>query len=257
MTDGVKPQGHDFHCHIDLYPNPAAMIALCENNKIITLAVTTTPRAWTQNKKWASTSTFVYPACGLHPELVGEQYHEIELLERHLTDSTLIGEVGLDGSPRYQSSWENQKDVFARVLQGAQKLGGRVISIHSRRAVKEVVEMIETLTTPDRVLCILHWFSGPKSVATKAASAGCYFSVNSQMLCSKQGSEIIRNLPVDRLLTETDGPFTKDAGHKSVPSDVLKLTDRLADLRQVSNRAIEDALNNNARRVFAFAGISF
>jgi TatD DNase family protein len=257
MTDKTNPQGYDFHCHIDLYPDPAAMISQCDSSSIMTLAVTTTPKAWAQNKKWASSSPFVYPACGLHPELVGERYSEIELLEQLLKDSTLIGEVGLDGSPRYRESWENQKDVFARVLRGAQKIGGRVISIHTRRAAKEAVEMIEALTTPDRVLCILHWFSGAKSVVVKAAAAGCYFSVNNQMICSKQGSVIIKNIPAERLLTETDGPFTEEAGRKSVPSDVLQLPERVAELRKADVHSINEAIYENARRVFQFGGINY
>ena len=180
MTSRVTPQGYDFHCHIDLYPDPLGMISACDRDRIITLAVTTTPKAWSQNQKWTRPSDFVHSAVGLHPELVGERYHEIELLERYARESSLIGEVGLDGSPKYLESWENQKDVFSRVLKKAQTLGGRVVSIHNRRAAREVMDMIRELTTPDRVLCILHWFSGTKSIAMQAASAGCYFSVNSQ-----------------------------------------------------------------------------
>ena len=173
------------------------------------------------NRKWTATSNFVHAAVGLHPELVGEHYQEIDLLEQYVGESPLIGEVGLDGSPKYRDSWEEQKDVFSRVLRKSQMLGGRLVSIHSRRAAKDVVQMIRDLTTHDRVQCILHWFSGTKSVAMQAASAGCYFSINSQMLQSKQGSDLVKDLPDDRLLTETDGPFTKFANRYSKPSDVL------------------------------------
>lgn len=257
MTSRAMPQGYDFHCHIDLYPDPLGIISACDRDRIMTLAVTTTPKAWPQNRKWTSRSDFVHSAVGLHPELVGERYQEIELLERYVGESSLIGEIGLDGSPKYRDSWENQKDVFSRVLKKAQTLGGRVVSIHSRRAAKEVVEMIRELTTPDRVLCILHWFSGTKSVAMQAASVGCYFSVNSQMLQSKQGSEFVKALPSDRLLTETDGPFTKVANRSNVPRDVLSLPERIAELRGTSTEQIYDEISRNARHVFEKADIRF
>ena len=51
MTDAAE--GYDFHCHLDLFPDPPAAMASCEKHRIMTLAVTTTPRAWAQNKRWA------------------------------------------------------------------------------------------------------------------------------------------------------------------------------------------------------------
>lgn len=256
MSKWTDANGYDFHCHIDLYPDPVSIISQCERSSIVTLAVTTTPQAWLQNKEWADSFDFVFPAVGLHPELVGERFHELELLEQYLRDSPLIGEVGLDGSPKYRNSWEKQKEVFARVLQTAQKLGNRVISIHSRRAAKEVVDMIETLTTPDRVLCILHWFSGSEAVAQKAISLGCYFSVNGQMIGSRHGATIARNLPYDSILTETDGPFSIEDKRKSIPTDILMTAERLSDLREVSREEMNSILLNNSEQLFKFAGIS-
>ncbi len=256
MTLSDSPQGYDFHCHIDLYPDPQAVIAACEQQRIMAIAVTTTPKAWPQNRKWAAQSKFVHAAVGLHPELVGERHQEINLLERYIDESPLIGEVGLDGSPRYRDSWEKQKEVFSRVLRRAQAIGGRVVSIHSRRAAKEVVEMIREITTPDRVLCILHWFSGPKSIALKAASAGCNFSINSEMLNSKQGADIVKALPIDKLLAETDGPFTRLADRSQMPLDVLTLPERMAELLGVSSGQMGDAINRNAKQICQMADLT-
>ena len=77
------------------------------------------------------------------------------------------------------------------------------------------------------------------------------------MLQSKQGSEIIRALPSDRLLTETDGPFTKVANRSSVPRDVLSLSERIAEQRGESTEQINDAISRNARHVFERANIPF
>ncbi len=67
-------RGFDFHCHVDLDRDPARLISQCEGERIVTVAVTTTPKAWAQNHKWTARSGYVRAAVGLHPELVGERY---------------------------------------------------------------------------------------------------------------------------------------------------------------------------------------
>jgi len=211
-----KPvKGFDFHCHIDLYPDPPAVIAKCTRDQIVTLAVTTTPKAWLHNCRSTETSQYVKAAVGLHPELVGERYQEIELLETYINESNFVGEVGLDGSSQYRGSWKQQIDVFQRALRCSQRLGGRVISIHSRKAAEDVVEMIRKCITPERTRCVLHWFSGSLRTAQAAAALGCYFSVNHRMLENNAGVALLQALPQDRILTETDGPFTSLGARKS------------------------------------------
>ena len=255
MTERLLVGGFDLHCHIDLFPNPAALITRCEKDQIVALAVTTTPLAWAQNRSWTARSRYVHAAAGLHPELVGERHAEIVLLERALEESSFIGEIGLDGSPQHRESREIQKRVFVRILSSAQRLGGRVASIHSRRAAADVLRCIEEHTSSERVLPILHWFSDSVAVAKRALSLGCYFSVNHRMLESAVGMELIRNLPSNRLLTETDAPFTAVDDRKTEPRDVAVAVERLAIARGVSLLEMRETLAVNARKVFAFAGI--
>ena len=255
MNDIQGIRGFDFHCHVDLFPDPAGVIAAFEKKRIVTLAVTTTPKAWPQNQRWAEASRYFYPAPGLHPELAGERHREIALLEEYMKESRLIGEIGLDGSPQHRKSWPVQTEIFARALTGAQRLGGRVVSIHSRRAANEVVRCLEEHTTPDRVLPILHWFSGSIAVARKAASLGCYFSINHRTLEHKTGLALVRSLPEDRLLTETDAPFTSVGDRKSEPGDVIGTAERLAAARDISVAEMRVILGANARRVFAFGDV--
>jgi TatD DNase family protein len=248
--------GFDFHCHVDLFPDPAATIAECERNRIITLAVTTTPKAWAQNRQWTTDSVYVYPAVGLHPELASQRHGEAELLEQLMPNAPFVGEIGLDGSPQHRKSWQMQKEVFVRALNAAQRLGGRVASIHSRRAAREVLDCLAEHTTPQRVLPILHWFSDAVAVARNAVDQGCYFSINHRMLASDSGVTLIRDLPTDRLLTETDAPFTETGDRKSEPQDVVATAQRLATVRGLPADEMMAILTSNAARVFAFAGVN-
>jgi TatD DNase family protein len=251
-----SPRGFDFHCHLDLYPDPAAMIASCAQDRIVTLAVTTTPKAWPQNRKWAAGNAYVLTAVGLHPEVVGERHGELVLLEEYMKDSPLVGEIGLDGSPQHKDSWDKQVEVFTRALSTAKRLGGRVVSIHSRRAANEVVKCLEEQITADRVLPILHWFSGSIAAARKAAQLGCYFSINRRSLEHDTGLALVRSLPTGRLLTETDGPFTAVGSRKSAPTDVVETTKELAEVCGMSAAEIGRIITANAARVLKFAGLT-
>jgi|GEM_PF-92593 TatD DNase family protein len=255
MSDQGQLQGFDFHCHIDLHPDPVAVIDRCAREGLVVFAVTTTPKAWPQNCKWAAGSGYILVAAGLHPELVCERYAEADLLEQQIHDSRFIGEVGLDGSPRILKSIDKQKEIFRRTLNTAQILGGRVLSIHSRRAVRDVIEMIEERTDPGRVLCILHWFSGSVKEAQRAATAGCYFSVNQAMLDKERGRTLVKSLPINRMLTETDSPFNTIGNSKSMPWDVMMTMEHLAEIRGVSFTEMKRTLFANAWRVLNFANI--
>lgn len=255
MGDGIKFRGFDFHCHVDLHPNPAGLIQECGEQGIVVLAVTTTPKAWTQNRKWTDKSRYVYSAIGLHPELVGERFEEIALLEDCMDQTPLVGEVGLDGSPRYIMSWDRQLEVFSRVLKRANELGNRVLSIHSRRAANRVVDMIAQCTIESRVLPILHWYSGSKATAKKALDRGCHFSVNLRMLTNERGRELVQILPEDKLLIETDAPFTSVDGRKYNPALAIRTAEQVANLKRTSIMEFNEQLQTNARYIFNFANI--
>ena len=219
------------------------------------VAVTTTPRAWAQNDIWTRASRYVHAAVGLHPELVAARYTEIEMLERTIGRTRLVGEVGLDGSRHHQHAYEKQKEVFVRALDAAQRHGDRVVSIHSRRATDDAIRLIEERTDPLRVVCILHWFSGSPAQARRAADAGCYFSVNSAMLAHDRGRAVVLSIPQQRLLTETDSPFMEVRGRKAVPWDVVDAAEQIAAVTSQSVQQIRTLLAANARHVFRFAGI--
>lgn len=254
MTEIMPLRGFDFHCHVDLFPDPAAAITLLEQNQIFTLAVTTTPKAYPQNQRWTAESLYVYAAVGLHPELVAERQNEIDLLESLVEETPFIGEVGLDGNSQHRSSLPAQKIVFLRVLSTAQRKGGRIVSIHSRRAAREVLRCIQEQTTPDRVLPILHWFSDSLDVANDAVNLGCFFSINPRILKSRQGIKLLRSLPIERILPESDAPFASDEKSDKLLT-ISDISQMIASVRGEDANMIASFLIENCSRVLKFAGI--
>ena len=227
----------DFHCHLDLYPDFERQVAECDRQRIFTLAMTTLPAAWPRNRDLAASTKHVRAALGLHPQVVAERWRDIDAWERCLPQARYVGEVGLDAGPRHYASLARQMDVFGRVLKACASEGGKVLSVHSVRAASQVLNMVEEFLPPDRGIVCLHWFTGNAAEARRAVDLGCYFSVNSEMLRKERGIRLIRSLPPNRVLTETDGPFTNSDGRPSVPADARKV---LAELATAGGVSVDD-----------------
>jgi len=237
----------DFHCHLDLYPDHATAVREADTAGVFTLAVTTTPLAWPRNHELAQRTKHVRAALGLHPQLVAERAAEIEIWDRYLPDARYIGEVGLDASPRFYTSLELQKQVFRHILQRCASMGDKILTVHSVRATKAVLDHIEAFLPFSRGKVVLHWFTGTKAEARRALALGCYFSINAAMLQSARHADLVTSLPLDRLLTETDGPFTKTDDRPSTPADVVHVIEALSRLHHMSAPTVAGTIRRNLR----------
>ncbi|MCW5720459.1 MAG: TatD family hydrolase [Devosia sp.] len=251
MSEMSAIGGVDFHCHLDLYPDHEAAVARAEAARIYTLTVTTTPKAWPRNHELTRHRHYVRAALGLHPQLVAERAAELPLWERHLGETRYVGEVGLDAGPRFYKSMEAQRYVFQRVLERCAEAGGKILTVHSVRSVPAVLDMIEAHLPRERGSVVLHWFTGSKSDARRAAALGCYFSINAEMTRTDRGRDLIRILPRDRILTETDGPFTKVGGRPSEPSDVASTITALGATLDISADVAAKFVLSNLRTLLA------
>lgn len=237
----------DFHCHLDLYPDHQAAVLEADKAGVFTLAVTTTPRAWPRNHQLAQRTRHVRAALGLHPQLVAERANELDLWDQHLPETRYVGEVGLDAGPRFYKSFELQKQVLQHVLQRCAEAGDKVITVHSIRAAKAVLDHVEAFLPPARGKVVLHWFTGTKGEAKRALDLGCYFSINAAMLENERHAPMVAVLPPNRLLTETDGPFTKTGERPSKPADVSLVVEGLGRLFGISSVEVAATVRENLR----------
>jgi TatD DNase family protein len=218
----------DFHCHLDLYPDPQAVARECVARGVYVLSVTTTPSAWAGTAALARDAPRIRTALGLHPQLVHERKGELPLFERLLPEVRYVGETGLDGGPEYKRHWQDQIAAFTRILQLTEKAGGRILTIHSRRAAGPVLDALAA--HPGAGLAILHWFSGTPRELARAVDLGCWFSIGPAMLAGEKGRALASRMPRDRILTETDGPFAQLDGRAALPWDAERAIVALADL---------------------------
>ncbi|MDE3021536.1 MAG: TatD family hydrolase [Pseudomonadota bacterium] len=241
----MQPEFVDFHCHLDLYPDLETAIAKCDALRVATLAVTTTPKAFARNQQLARQSEFVRVALGLHPQLVAERAMELDLFSRLLPETRYVGEVGLDAGPRHYRSFETQKHVFRTILTLCAQAGDKVLSVHSVRAAKHVLDLIEECLPKGRGKVVLHWFTGSAAEVRRGLELGCLFSVNERMLSSPNGRKILQEIPNTRLLTETDGPFVERSGNAITPGDVLPTLEAIAKVKDLAVEAVQHQVISN------------
>lgn len=239
----------DFHCHIDLYPNARSVYAEVQRRMEFAWLVTTSPRAFAATSRVLAPTEKILISPGLHPEVADQKAQELELLLGQIAGTMAVGEIGLDGSARYRQHFDLQTCIFSAVVERCQYLGGRVLSIHSRAAAKEVLDILEQF--PGFGTAVLHWFTDSAAQLRRASDIGCWFSVGPAMLGSANGRKLAALLPRDRVVPESDGPFAKTSGSSIMPWEASNITGGLAHLWGTSLTAVEEQLSMNGQKLRA------
>lgn len=242
----------DFHCHLDLYPSPAVVAAECDRRGIYILSVTTTPSAWPGTAALAKHYPRIRTALGLHPQLAHERRSELTLFDRYLPEARYVGEIGLDGGPAFKAHWKDQEAVFSHILESCEKVGGRVMTIHSLRAPTAVLDHLESRMAAGTP--ILHWFTGSLAELQRAIDMDCWFSVGPAMLASKGGRDLARHMPHDRVLSESDGPFARIDGEPLMPWQSSDVVYPLSQLWDVGMDTVQQHLSANLAAIGRRAG---
>lgn len=207
----------------------------------------------------------VYAAVGMHPhdakKLDGATLAEFRDLARH-PKVVAVGEIGLDFY-RNLSPPEVQRRAFHAQLAWAAQLGKPVI-IHDREAHREVLAMLTDWAAglQDSPLAgrlgVLHTFSGDQAMAERAVELGFYISISGPVTYpnARRLAEIVKALPLDRLLIETDCPFLTPhpyRGRRNEPAYVRLVAERVAELRGMSVEELAQATMASARRLLGIS----
>lgn len=195
----------DTHFHLDLVEDNLGLLQRLEEMKIYTIAVTNLPKLFSHTERLCEGFKFIKPALGFHPELASQYKSQLSVFRELIDRSRYIGEIGLDNLRKTSQDFNDQKDIFSSILNICAEGGNKILTIHSRRAEKQLISMIGN-NFPGKI--VLHWYSGSLKDLEIALSYGFYFSINYNMTQSVNGKKIIGAIPLDRILLETDGPFT-------------------------------------------------
>ncbi|OQP25982.1 hydrolase TatD [Morganella morganii] len=236
------------HCHLDLYKDPKDIIFQCDKKGLYVLSVTTTPKAYIGSNRLVSSCKRIKTALGFHPELAHLRYEELDIFDILIPQVKYVGEIGLDSGKEYKKYSEIQLKVFRHILKKVHSQGGKIMSIHSRNSADKVVNELKKIDG----IPIFHWFTGTKTELKNAIDIGAWFSVGPAMLNSKKGKEIIELIPKDRLLTETDAPFSKFNGKNLFPWDVDKAIIGISTIWRCDPKNVENKLEENFRKILSF-----
>jgi TatD DNase family protein len=201
----------------------------------------------------SSEQSDVQAVVGIHPEACAEWSEETaaEIGELAARDEVVaIGEIGLDyhwdSSPR-----ELQQQVFTQQIALA---SGRnlPIVIHCRDAYSDVMD---TLTVQNYTHAVLHCFTGTAEEARRAVDLGCYLGVGG-IATFKKSDELraaLREIPLDRLLLETDAPYLAPQpwrGKRNEPAYIRAVAELLASERRLSFDETTARTSANADALF-------
>lgn len=257
----MEPRLFDAHCHLDLMAHPDAVADEATALGLGLFDCGVNPRDFSAANERACRQPGIIAGVGLHPWWLADGRcgpAEVNLLCEIAAQECYIGEVGLDFSARFAGSEPLQIQALDRLCDALvqRPLAERVISIHAVRSAGAVLDVLEShgllIPNPDSPAIIFHWFSGTSDELAHARNAGCYFSVNERMLASKRGREYVRQIPLDRLLLETDapaGPDTETSAQLLIRS-LTRTTERIASLKNSDAKRIETAVLANAHSVF-------
>jgi TatD DNase family protein len=212
--------------------------------------------------KIAEQHDWIYATMGIHPheaQLAGDtDYAEMEQLAKH-PKIVAWGEIGLDyfydHSPR-----EVQKEVFRRQMELARKARLPIIihcrpSNDSENAWDDTLDMLRQHWAPAGIGGILHCFTGEWKHAQQALDMGFYISFAGNVSFPKAENirEAARQVPLDRMLIETDSPFLAPVPHRgkrNEPSFVVSTAETIAPLRGMTKEEIGETTATNFYKLF-------
>lgn len=243
----------DGHTHLDHYDEGklAEVLGEIERLGVLTLAVGMDGGSFERQRKIAAGSEWIVPCFGVHPWRAAEYVDKLEEMRPLIDMSPMIGEIGLDFHwVEDKSTYPKQRRVFEFFL-GEAAAQKKLVNLHTKGAEEEVADLLEKYGV-ERSL--IHWYSGPLDLVARLLKLGCYFTIGVEVAHSPLIQELAKMLPLERVLTETDGPGGLEwlTGEIGMPRHIPEVVAEIARLRGMEVEAVREAVWENGRRVLDF-----
>ena len=245
----------DVHCHLEqkdydndrdevineLKKNLKAVITSCAHPKNFDL----TMRLIEKYKG------FVFGAFSIHPIYVKEFPSEerekyFNLLRENRDKIVAIGETGLDYYWIKEDEWkEEQKKLFVEMINLSKELNKPLV-IHARESYEDCIDILE-MEGAEKV--DLHMFGGRK-LLDRVIRNGWYISMNAILLRSKNHKKIIRDMPLDRIMLETDSPWLNPNGGRNTPLTIKVVAEKIAEIKKIEFEEVWTTCGESAVKFF-------
>ncbi|XP_024186551.1 uncharacterized metal-dependent hydrolase YabD [Rosa chinensis] len=263
----------DAHCHLQdprIFDKAPQLIASAIDSGVVRFAVNgVSEQDWPLVKQMGEThKPHVVPCFGLHPWYVADRSPNWLKTLRESFDSTpsaAVGEIGLDKGKK-MGDFADQVHVFKQQLELAKELK-RPVSIHCVRAFGDLLEIMKSLG-PFPQGFLLHSFLGSAEMVPEFANLGGYFSFSGFLMSMKasKAKRMLKAVPFDRILLETDAPDALPKSEESEPLQPVEGDDAslnhpanihnvlvyVASLLEIDKEEVAEASYHNAVRLFSY-----
>jgi len=238
----------DIHAHLEMCKDSEKAIKNAKDILIISAGVDekSNKKALEFSKKFSNVkcSFGLYPIEALKLS-EKELEKELKFIEENKGSILGIGEVGIDlkESPEF----EKQKENLIKIIKLAKKLDKPLI-IHSRKAEKEVVEILEKEKCK-RV--VMHCFSGNFKLVKRIIENNWFLSIPTCVKRSEHFQKVILEAPIENLFCETDSPYMHPDGERdNEPKNVIESYNKIAEIKKLSLKEVEEKIEENFEELF-------
>jgi TatD DNase family protein len=197
------------------------------------------------NLKLAKKYDFLLAAIGIHPQSPSV---EVKKLEKLITKEVIaIGECGLEFIGDYNQ--KNQEICFRKQIELAQKYKIPLI-VHARKAVDEAVEILKEYKN---ISGVFHCYAGGKKRIQKIIDLGFYFGIDGNLTYEDGLVDVVKNIPKDKLILETDCPYLTPIpfkGEENKPAYVKYIYEKVAEIWGMNFTDTEKIIDANAKKLF-------
>ncbi len=197
---------------------------------------------------------FVFATVSMHPiyikDITGKERNEFLGLIRENEDKIVgIGETGLDFHWVKEDEWrEKQKQLFTESINLAKELG-KPLLVHARGAFEESIDILEKNKAKN---VLMHFFT-EKNLLDRIIKNKWYVSVNTTVLTGKNIKKIVRDVPLEQLMLETDAPWLGN-GKRNESTSVRMVAEKIAEIKKIPFEEVDKQTTENAVKFF---GLTF
>ena len=250
----------DSHCHLDHEPLLSNINDIINRSKKVgitkLLTICTTLQSFEKIKKLVLVDKMIFGTFGIHPhETENNTVDSSDIIKKIKNEKKIIGvgETGLDFFYNH-SNRVSQIESFEKHVQAAINLDIPII-IHSRNAEDETFQILDNYKNSNLKI-LMHCFTGSQKFADKLLDLNAYFSASGIITFknSLELQETFKNIPIDKLLIETDSPYlapVPNRGKKNEPSFIKFTAEKLAHLKDISYDDLISKTTSNFDDIFS------
>ena len=242
----------DIHSHIDICKDIDILIKNAKKENVKILTAGTSPKSNRKILELKEKYPEINICLGIYPidalKLSEKEINsEIEFIKKNKSNILGIGEVGLDLKHASEDSLEIQKENLTKFGNLAKELDVPII-IHSRKAEKECIELLEKLNYNK---IIMHCFSGNMKLVDKIIKNNWNLSIPANVKHSEHFQKIVEKTPIKQLFCETDSPFLHpDKLQENEPANVIESYKKISEIKALPLAEVEKQIEENYKRLF-------